>query len=937
MSKHKHQLTQASVSTIEPSSTPSVTAFSNDHELNGLAWKYIIAHESHLDHPKYTYAYIFWIIIAGIVALYSIAHHLRLSGGAIGALYSKWGMRRHKLRLWPKALGRAWVMPSNSYLLTIGSVGLTLILLATVGTDHIAHDKRPFDFTPSTHTTAPYATAAKRAIGNSYEQLTTYVSWQVTKAVWTQGNRWGFMVFAALPLLVALALKSGPFGIFTIKWLTHLHWDKVGTLHRAGGWIVWGMTTIHVGTWSKQLWTDRAPESGTPMFFAMCTVWRFRWGITAYVAMTVAMFMSLRKVRDRSYELFYWSHCILMFIMMVGALAHHYSIGVWVGIALFLWGGDRLYRFIRYRYINSGAARLADREADAPHYTTSHTARQDRMSLSERGGSHYSTSTGISPEVFPLPAHIPPGMAQVQLLPSKTMRVSIRTTRKMKWHPGQSLLLHLPDLSHFQTHPFTISNNDPNEIVLIIKARKGLTLKLYQHVVAQLEANLKKAKERPGSIRASIVPRAEPVLIRAGVDGPMGSAARVPWLDFSTVLIIVGGSGVTFGLAMADYLCQVMAAPGFRGNTRRVRFVWIVREYAEITWAAGAFCRFKAALPDPDRLQIDIYVTNGEKSPRPARQRTDATPRPSDVEKLAYDFAPPRPQYTDSRVSSSDSLSSGPSSKADEPQRGYYEGVDPETEMSYEETIGMTNFDDEEDVQDPQENEFSLHLQHEGRVRRARSRKAQKQREKRDKRLVSAAPTSPRASQPNSPKIPDSDVFEQLQNDVAPTVQSHGRAMSTSSAESVYDRYDPYNRRSEIAPSPTGSMVFDEDENVRNTIMSLSSRTQSMVQLEDTHDGKAHKCEGCGRHGAEMLWIDEADYAAASILSENARTGRPKLASIVGEELDTAIGSMIVATCGPGPLNTALRNLVSKAIDPAKISRGDSRGHVTMYSEDFEM
>lgn len=84
------------------------------------------------------------------------------------------------------------------------------------------------------------------------------------------------------------------------------------------------------------------------------------------------------------------------------------------------------------------------------------------------------------------------------------------------------------------------------------------------------------------------------------------------------------------------------------------------------------------------------------------------------------------------------------------------------------------------------------------------------------------------------------------------------------------------------------------------------------------------------------LWIDEADYAAMTILSEQARAGRPKLSKIMDEELEYAEGSMIVATCGPEKLNTVVRNLVSRNIKPGKILHGDKRGHVTVYSEDFE-
>jgi hypothetical protein len=63
--------------------------------------------------------------------------------------------------------------------------------------------------------------------------------------------------------------------------------------------------------------------------------------------------------------------------------------------------------------------------------------------------------------------------------------------------------------------------------------------------------------------------------------------------------------------------------------------------------------------------------------------------------------------------------------------------------------------------------------------------------------------------------------------------------------------------------------------------ISTRSRTGSMVLLPDT---------------AAPLWIDEADYAAMSVLSENARSGRPKLGAIFEEELEMSDGAMLVAS-----------------------------------------
>lgn len=107
----------------------------------------------------------------------------------------------------------------------------------------------------------------------------------------------------------------------------------------------------------------------------------------------------------------------------------------------------------------------------------------------------------------------------------------------------------------------------------------------------------------------------DPLLLRVRVDGPYGSAARVQWEDFATVLIVVGGSGVAFGLSVLDKMCKVLrdenqkfvsgrlgdpeqggAAVHGEGqgtsflnrlksqpnvNTTRVRFVWLVREYCK--------------------------------------------------------------------------------------------------------------------------------------------------------------------------------------------------------------------------------------------------------------------------------------------------------------------------------------------------------------------
>ena len=76
------------------------------------------------------------------------------------------------------------------------------------------------------------------------------------------------------------------------------------------------------------------------------------------------------------------------------------------------------------------------------------------------------------------------------------------------------------------------------------------------------------------------------------VDGPFGSSSRARWGSHSTVLLVAGGSGVSFGISVLEYVCLCIAGRdgeqlggrssgwGRRGFlTTRVRFVWLVREF----------------------------------------------------------------------------------------------------------------------------------------------------------------------------------------------------------------------------------------------------------------------------------------------------------------------------------------------------------------------
>ena len=229
----------------------------------------------------------------------------------------------------------------------------------------------------------------------------------------------------------------------------------------------------------------------------------------------------------------------------------------------------------------------------------------------------------------PIAAHMhtryvaPPGFAHAVLLPGRMIRLRLVTPGYFVWAPGQHVLVCLPSLSKFTTHPFTVASvcdeqvevapagkeaggpligpdgrpaagRGGREIVLLVRAKRGWTLRLW-NLIARLQEQ--GASQPSGEVLpegSALPPRGAGagVVFRALIDGPFGSSVRARWNEYSSVLIVTGGSGVSYGLSILEFVCLCLAGRdgrflgGKRGGwgqngfrTQRVRFVWLVREY----------------------------------------------------------------------------------------------------------------------------------------------------------------------------------------------------------------------------------------------------------------------------------------------------------------------------------------------------------------------
>lgn len=229
--------------------------------------------------------------MAVIAIVYALGHQLKISGGSLGASFSKWGMRR--VTIGPKTHRRSRALPSNGALVVSIVVVAVAIVLCLIGNDYINPSAGVFQFS-----------VARRWDLSSIPQYT------ITKSLWTMANRFGYMSFAVLPLVILLAAKSRPIALLSFKYFTAVQYDKLLTFHQLAGWLVWGLTTAHVALWTVQLFKDS--YNGKAMWFHAFTAYRFIVGCVAYGILTLLMVSTLRPVRRYRFEVRLRQHVLTL-------------------------------------------------------------------------------------------------------------------------------------------------------------------------------------------------------------------------------------------------------------------------------------------------------------------------------------------------------------------------------------------------------------------------------------------------------------------------------------------------------------------------------------------------------------------------------------------------------------------------------------------------
>ncbi|WVQ76456.1 hypothetical protein IAR50_006124 [Cryptococcus sp. DSM 104548] len=187
--------------------------------------------------------------------------------------------------------------------------------------------------------------------------------------------------------------------------------------------------------------------------------------------------------------------------------------------------------------------------------------------------------------------------------------IQVITSFQSGWRAGQHVFIRVPALrqtggmSFWENHPFSVASAEGDEMVLVVKRAGDWTRALYE-----LASQGETGGGEKGMDMANVGKEC-----RVIVEGPYGGPGPLVMASYSSVLLVTGGSGVTFALSVLDDLIK----KAFMGHCRAktVHFVWVCKTYEDceplIPRLADLISRAATTNLTP---KITIYLTRSHSS-----------------------------------------------------------------------------------------------------------------------------------------------------------------------------------------------------------------------------------------------------------------------------------------------------------------------------------
>jgi predicted ferric reductase len=373
--------------------------------------------------------------------------------------------------------------------------------------------------------------------------------------------RAGMLAIAMTPWIVATSMKAN-----LISYLTGIGHDRLGVLHRWGGYLCLFLSLVHtIPFYIQPVWKD----GGMTVFskiFPDDSGMIYGTGIACLVPLGWLCVGSLPFLRSLAYEVFVTMHTPV-------------AIGY---VALLFWHCKNYLTSWHYLW------------ATVSIWALCYFLRMFNLNWLKP----WRNAWLIGDE------------AAVTLMAENAIKVTIPT--QMSWKPGQYVYLRMPGISVFENHPFTISSlcsedfpSDYGEMyrdcTLVFRPFGGFTRKV-------LETAIEKGPFKT---------------YRAYLDGPYGGMQR-ELAAFETVILFAGGSGIT--AIVSQLLNLIKRMRDGKAVTKKIEVVWALKRLEAMDWFREELRICREYAP-PDTVTCQFYVTASKR--QTARMgMSERAPRP---------------------------------------------------------------------------------------------------------------------------------------------------------------------------------------------------------------------------------------------------------------------------------------------------------------------
>ncbi|KAG9025314.1 hypothetical protein FRB95_010337 [Tulasnella sp. JGI-2019a] len=219
---------------------------------------------------------------------------------------------------------------------------------------------------------------------------------------------------------------------------------------------------------------------------------------------------------------------------------------------------------------------------------------------------------------------------------------------KHGWRAGQHVRVRIVStqmgiINIFESHPFTIASVSDNTrgegLVLYVKACGNWTNRLY--ALAKGAGSTAGVEKTGGSDTNE-----QGMTMRMIIEGPYGGPGHDVISTFSSAFLVVGGSGITWGLGMMEEI--IRDAELQRANTKLVHLVWIVQDPSSLIHFIHLLTTFLQRASHLHTIKVTIGVYYTRAIPHSLTDLVQSTPLPLDMhlnpgrprlDAMLYEFA----------------------------------------------------------------------------------------------------------------------------------------------------------------------------------------------------------------------------------------------------------------------------------------------------------